>query len=88
MQDADLDAFFAAHVIDRRLGRLDHAADADNCIFGIFHAVAVQHLITTAGQLVELIHRILHHVRNLGIVFPLRDLALHVAVLVLNNTRS
>ena len=86
MHDAQLDPLFAANVVDRRHRRFEHAAHAHDGVFRVFHAVAVQHLVAAASQPIELVHRILHRAAHLRIVLPLRNFALHIAVLILHNT--
>ncbi len=87
VQQANLDAAIVANPVDRRFRGFHHAAGADDGVLGVVQTVGHNGRVMAAGQLAEFFHHGLQRRQHLIVVAPLGDLALHVAVLVLDNPR-
>ncbi len=85
VDDAHLDALVLPDPIHGGLGRLHHAAHAHDGVLRVLHAVAVHHVVAPPGEFIVLVHGVLDSLGHPAVVGPLGDLALHVAVLVLDH---
>ena len=68
-----------------RFGRVNHRAHSHNGVFGVCHAVTLNHVVLAAGQLVIIAHCLFEGRHDFVIVNALGNFALHVAVLILHD---
>ncbi len=87
VHDADFQPGLLAQIVAGDGCGLGHAAHADDGVFGVLHAVGLDHVVAPAGELVVLVHRVLQRRLDAVVEVALGDLALHVAVLVLHHAR-
>ena len=87
MQEADFDPHLLADVVHHGLSGFDHASGSDDGVIGIFQPVGHYNIVFAARQAGKVIHHCLERRQDAIVESALGDLALHVAVLVLHDSR-
>ena len=87
VQKTNSDAVLLANVVHRGFRSLDHASQSDDRVIRIFQTVRHHDVVSAASQPVIFVHHPFQGGQHPIVEFALGDLALHVAVLVLNYSR-